>query len=192
MAPVTTRDTAALRILNLGCGRKFREDAVNLDITTRTSPDLVHDLNQRPWPFADDRFDAVIAADVIEHLDDVAGTMSELYRVCAPGARLYINVPHFSSDGAYTDPTHRHYFGAFTFDYFTEGHPLDFYTAARFANRSTQIIFRPTLVNKVVWRVAKRFPRAWEQGWAWIFPAWFIAVELEVVKNPPRAAPPVV
>ena len=183
---MTTRDTAPLRILNLGSGRKFREDAVNLDITTRTGPDVVHNLNERPWPFPDDRFDAVIASDVIEHLEDVAATMSELHRVCAAGARLYINVPHFSSDGAFTDPTHRHYFGAFTFDYFTEGHPQDFYTTARFVNRSTRIIFRPTLVNKAVWRLAERFPRAWEQRWAWIFPAWFLAVELEVVKPAPR------
>jgi hypothetical protein len=65
MTAVTTRDTAALRILNLGSGRKFRDDAVNLDITTRTNPDVVHNLNERPWPFPDDRFDMVIAADVI-------------------------------------------------------------------------------------------------------------------------------
>jgi SAM-dependent methyltransferase len=177
------RDTAGLRTLNMGSGRAFREDAVNLDVTTRTNPDVVHDLNAYPWPFPDDRFDAVIASDVIEHLDDIAATMSELHRVCAAGARIYINVPHFSSDGAFTDPTHRHYFGAFTFDYFTAGHPQEFYTAARFVNRSTQIIFRPSLVNKVVWRLARRLPRVWEQRWAWVFPAWFIAVELEVIKN---------
>jgi SAM-dependent methyltransferase len=183
MSAVTTRDTAALRTLNLGSGRNFQADAVNLDITSRTAPDVVHNLNARPWPFPDGRFDAVIASDVLEHLEDVAATMSELHRVCARGARLFINVPHFSSDGAYTDPTHRQYFGAFTFDYFTEGHPQAFYTEARFVNRSTQIIFRPTLVNKVIWRLARRYPHAYEERWAWIFPAWFLAVELEVVKD---------
>src|SRR5882724_4491884 len=38
-------------VLNLGCGRKHLPTAVNLDITATTSPDIVHDLNVRPWPF---------------------------------------------------------------------------------------------------------------------------------------------
>jgi hypothetical protein len=39
-------------------------------------------------------------------------------------------------------------------------------------------VFRPTLANKVVARLGNRFPRAWEQRWAWIFPAWFLAITL--------------
>jgi SAM-dependent methyltransferase len=178
------RDTTALRMLNLGSGLKPREDAVNLDLTPDTNPDVVHNLNKYPWPFDANRFDRVAASDVIEHLEDTAAVMVELHRICAPGAIIDINVPHFSSDGAYTDPTHRHYFGAFTFDYFSEGHPQSFYTRARFINRSTQIIFRPTLENKIVWRLANRFPRTYEQRWCWMFPAWFLAIKLEVVKPP--------
>ena len=173
---------ATRRTLNIGSGPRRIEGAVNLDITPDTGPDVVHDLDEYPWPFGDDEFDTVVASDVIEHLDDIAAAMGELHRICARGAIVHINVPHFSSDGAYTDPTHRHYFGAFTFDYFSESHPLRFYSRARFKNRSTQIIFRPTLFNKVVWRAANRFPRAYEQRWAWIFPAWFLAIQLEVVK----------
>ena len=168
--------------LNLGSGARRLDGAVNVDVTPVTGPDLVHDLNCYPWPFADNQFEKVVAHDVIEHLDDVAAAMGEIHRVCAPGAVVHISVPHFSSDGAYTDPTHRHYFGAFTFDYFSEAHPLNFYSRARFKNRSIRIVFRPTLVNKIVWRLANRFPRGYEQRWAWIFPAWFIAVQLEAVK----------
>jgi SAM-dependent methyltransferase len=175
-------ESALARTLNLGSGPKRIEGAVNLDVTPVTGPEVVHNLNQYPWPFDDNRFDKVIASDVIEHLDDIAAVMGELHRICAPGAIIHINVPHFSSDGAYTDPTHRHYFGAFTFDYFSDAHPLNFYSRARFRNRSTQIIFRPSLVNRIIWRVANRYPRGYEQRWAWIFPAWFLAIELEVVK----------
>ena len=178
------------RVLNLGSGRQPKANAINLDVTPATSPDVVHNLNQRPWPFDDNRFDTVYAFDVIEHLDDVAGAMGEIHRICAPGAMVHLTVPHFSSDGAYTDPTHRHYFGAFTFDYFSESHSLNFYSQSRFRNRSTQIIFRQTLVNKVVWRLANRFPRAYEQRWTWIFPAWFLAIQLEVVKDPPAVQVP--
>lgn len=178
-------DPSSRRTLNLGSGHGRREGAVNLDITLDTNPDVVHDLNQYPWPFEADRFDRVVAFDVLEHLDDIAKVMVELHRICATGAVIEITVPHFSSDGAYTDPTHRHYFGAFSFDYFTESHLNNFYTRARFINRSTQIIFRQTLENKLVWRLANRFPQTYERRWCWMFPAWFLAITLEVVKPSP-------
>ena len=41
------------------------------------------------------------------------------------------------------------------------------------------------LVNKLVARAANRFPRAYEQRWTWIFPAWFLAINLTVVKPRP-------
>ena len=178
-----TGDLSQRRILNLGCGRKKMPDAINLDLTDRTSPDVVHDLNDRPWPFHDGRFDEVHARDVIEHLDDLVATMEEVHRVSRPGGMFRFNVPHFSSDGAFTDPTHRQFFSSQTFDYFTEDHELNFYSTARFRPHSVQLIFRPGLLNKAVWRVANRFPRRYEGRWAWIFPAWFIWAELEVVKE---------
>jgi SAM-dependent methyltransferase len=171
-----------LRALNLGSGAKRLDGAVNLDVTSATGPDVVHNLNQYPWPFGDNRFDTLTAFDVVEHLDDIVAAMSEIHRICTPGAMVHLTVPHFSSDGAYTDPTHRHYFGAFTFHYFSEGHALNFYSRARFRTRSTQIVFRPSLVNKLIWRLANRYPRVYEQRWTWIFPAWFLAIQLEVVK----------
>src|SRR4051812_33063329 len=77
-------------VLNLGCGRKHLPGAVNLDVTLDTSPDVVHDLNRRPWPFPDDSFREVVALDVIEHLDDVIGSMEEIHRVCRDGAVVRI------------------------------------------------------------------------------------------------------
>ena len=170
-------------VLNLGCGRKRMSDAVNLDVTSATNPDIVHNLNHRPWPLPPNHFHIVHANDVIEHLDDTVATMEEIHRVCAPGAIVNIVVPHFSAAGAYTDPTHRHYFGAFTFNYFAETHELNFYSHCRFNPRSMNIIFHPTLLNKLVWRLANRHPDAYERRWAWIFPAWFIHAQLEVIKS---------
>lgn len=172
------------QVLNLGCGRKYRPDAVNVDITARTHPDVVHDLNVRPWPFPPDRFDLVVAQDVLEHLDDVVKTMEEVHRVCRPGAVVELVVPHFSSSNAFTDPTHRHFFSLFSFDYFTEGHDLAFYTEGRFQVVTLNLVFQPTILNKLVWRLANRFPRAYEQRWAWTFPAWFVYAKLQVVKPP--------
>jgi SAM-dependent methyltransferase len=176
-------DLTATAVLNLGCGRVRIAEAVNVDVTSDTNPDVVHDLNRRPWPFAANQFRVIHANDVIEHLEDTVGTMEEIYRICVPGAVVNIIVPHFSSAGAYTDPTHRRYFGAFTFDYFAESHPLSFYSRCRFKPRSLNIVFHPSLLNKLVWRLANRDPEAYERRWAWMFPAWFVYVQLEVVKS---------
>lgn len=170
------------RILNLGCGRKPLPGAVNLDCSPSVSPDVVHDLNARPWPFADSRFEQVHALDVIEHLDDVIATMEELHRICRHGAAIEITVPHFSSANAFMDPTHRHFFSHGTFRYFEDGHPLAFYSAARFHIERCNLIFTPGLANKVVRRMANRYPAGYEARWAWIFPAWFLSVRLSVIK----------
>jgi SAM-dependent methyltransferase len=170
------------RRLNLGCGRKPLAGAVNLDVSDRVGADVVHDLNRRPWPLPDNWFDEVHMYDVIEHLTDVVGTLEEIHRICRRGAVLHVTVPHFSSANAFTDMTHRHWFGWRSFDPFDASHELSFYSEARFARRTARISFYPSLLNKVVWRLAGRWPERYERRWAWMFPAWFLYFELEVVK----------
>jgi hypothetical protein len=41
------------RTLNLGCGLKHLPKAVNLDQYPGVNPDVVHNLNETPWPFVD-------------------------------------------------------------------------------------------------------------------------------------------
>lgn len=179
--PINTLGHSAT--LNLGCGRKHIEGAINLDISGTVAPDVVHDLNQKPWPLPPDTFERVYAYDVIEHLDDVIATMNEIHRVCRAGARVEITVPHFSSANAFTDPTHRHAFGLSSFRYVTGEDEFSFYTDRTFRRRAGKLVFQPSLINKVVWRLASRFPEAYEMRWAWIFPAWFLYFDLEVIKT---------
>jgi hypothetical protein len=169
-------------VLNLGCGRRPIAGALNLDQSPDVGADLVHDLNRLPWPLPSDQFREVHAYDVIEHLDDVVKAMGEIHRVCRSGATVHITVPHFSSSNAFTDVTHRHCFSSFSFDCFDQEHELSYVTQARFRRRAVRIVFFPRLVNTVVHRLANRFPLAYERHWAWIFPAWFLSVELEAVK----------
>lgn len=156
--------------------------ALNLDVTAATQPDVIHDLAIRPWPFVDGRFVEVFAFDVIEHLDDFLGAMEEIHRICQAGARVHIAVPHFSSRNAYTDPTHRRFFGIASMDYMSGEHECAFYTEARFRVLTKRIFFEPSLVNSLVLRLANRYPIRYEARYAWLFPAWFLSFELEVVK----------
>jgi SAM-dependent methyltransferase len=169
--------------LNLGCGLKHLPDAVNLDITPETQPDVVHDLNRLPWPFANEQFREIQAFDCLEHLDDFIAVMEEIHRVCRDGAVVRLTVPHFSCANAFTDPTHRRHFGYFSMDYVTGENDIQFYTRARFKKLAGRIIFYPSLLNKLVWRLANSYPEAYERRWAWMFPAWYLYFELEVLKG---------
>jgi predicted SAM-dependent methyltransferase len=168
--------------LNIGCGKTKLENAVNLDISADVGADVVHDLNCRPWPFDAGSFDEVHAYDVLEHVEDVVQTLEEIYRICRPGAVLHVTVPHFSSANAFTDVTHRHWFGWRSFDPFDDSHLHSHYSRARFRRRKTRIHFDRTIVNRLVLRLANRWPEEYERGWAWMFPAWFLYVELEALK----------
>jgi SAM-dependent methyltransferase len=170
-------------VLNLGSGKDASlSDAVTIDINPNTLPRIVHDLNKVPWPFEDDVFDAIYCKDVIEHLEDAVKTMEEIYRIARAGAKVYITTPHFSCANSYTDPTHRHHLGFFSFDYFTGENQWDFYTKARFKKIQADLVFFPKLKNKLIWRIAKRYPAFYEEHLTWIFPAWFMSFELEIIK----------
>lgn len=108
-----------VRRLNLGCGRSVRSGWINLDVAPLPGVDVVHDLDDLPLPFADASFDRVDCIDVLEHVRDVVAVMRELHRITAPGGRVRIEGPHFTSYTWPTDPTHRRAFAINTFEYFT-------------------------------------------------------------------------
>ena len=69
---------------------------------SRAASATVHSVTA--LPFADAEFDLVCAFDIVEHVDDEAGTFRELDRVCAPGGALMLSVPlHPSQWTAFDD-----------------------------------------------------------------------------------------
>jgi hypothetical protein len=96
--------------LNMGCGQNPLAGYVNGDKFVECKPDLVHDLEDFPWPWGPDSVDEVVLNHVLEHLGAdpyvFLQLMQELYRVCAPDAIVHINVPHPRHDNFIGDPTH--------------------------------------------------------------------------------------
>lgn len=96
--------------LNLGCGPRPLEGYLNIDTVADFAPDRVMDLELTPWDLPDDGAEEVLLNHVLEHLGASTTTflavMQELYRVCADGARLFINVPHPLHEHFRTDPSH--------------------------------------------------------------------------------------
>jgi hypothetical protein len=96
--------------LNLGCGHRKLDGWLNVDHSDACGPDLVCDLEARPWPWPDDSVEAVEMRHILEHLGGDTGTflgiIAELWRVCADGATVTVVVPHPRHDAFLVDPTH--------------------------------------------------------------------------------------
>jgi SAM-dependent methyltransferase len=104
--------------LNLGCGKDTMPGYTNLDWFGLPGVDVVHDLNETPWPFGDSGFTEVRAINVLEHLPDTLQTMNEIWRISKPNAVAIIRVPYWNGYDAVTDPTHVKFFSERTLRFF--------------------------------------------------------------------------
>ena len=113
-----------MKILELGCGINKTEGAFGIDINPRSSADLIHDLNDLPYPLDANSYDLIICRSILEHLDNVIEVMEELHRLGKSGSLVKVTVPFFRSWAACTDPTHKRFFSSRSFDYFDKSKPL--------------------------------------------------------------------
>jgi SAM-dependent methyltransferase len=182
------------KVLDVGCGLNKQPGAIGLDISPKTDADVIHDLGDIPYPFADSEFDEVIANHVIEHVPDVMKFMCELYRITRSGGRIRLLAPHYTNPDWPTDPTHRNHLNCYSFNCFMDdpGKRLfPFYTDIRLKPKRVYV----TLAN--LWRAmglqtvvnldqrwpAMRFTRKmWEHYLSFIVRGKEIQFEFEVCK----------
>ena len=182
-----------MKILDVGCGANKYEGAIGLDNNPRTAADVIHDLGVVPYPFPDNEFDFVVSHHVIEHVPDVMGFISELYRITKPGGKIRILAPHYTNGDWATDPTHRNHLNSFSFNTFMpEKQVFDFYTDVvlkpvsvyvSLANlwRSLGLEFIVNLDQKSPkFRWTRKF---WEYYLSYIFRGKELKFEFEVVKK---------
>jgi SAM-dependent methyltransferase len=93
-------------------GRTRWTELVTLDFVEDHDPDVVHDLEQLPYPFADDTFQEIHAYEVLEHLGrqgdfrSLLRQFEELWRILKPGGVLAATSPSWRSMWAWGDPGH--------------------------------------------------------------------------------------
>jgi hypothetical protein len=164
--------------LNLGSGGRPREGYVNVD-SNPDAPgvDVVHDLNDYPWPFQSDSVNELVMEHCLEHLVDRNRAMKEVHRILKVHGVARIAVPHFTWQLAYTDPTHRHFFAHGTFAYYARdcGY-FDF----QFSSCKSQIVFgkRLSIWNLALEPLFNLFPNVYEQSPLRMFPALEVRAEL--------------
>jgi len=181
------------KILDVGCGANKTEGAVGLDNNPRTAADVIHDLGDLPYPFADNEFDLVVSNHVIEHVPDVMAFIGELHRVTRPRGRIKLITPHYTNPDWANDPTHRNHINSYTFNTFVPGREVfDFYTEIQLKPVDCYVsllgLWRALgvefLVNLDRKSYKLRFLRKfWEQYLSYIIRGKELWFEFEVIKN---------
>lgn len=111
--------------LELGCGAfKRNRQAVGIDILDYPGVDIVGDVYEILASFPDKSIDAVYGYHFIEHVPDVPRLLEELARLVKPEGCVEFVAPHFSNPYFYSDPTHRSFFGLYTFCYYANKSPF--------------------------------------------------------------------
>lgn len=163
---------ARLFKLNLGCGRVFRADHINVDYEKGPGVDLILDLNSIPYPFRDESVSEIYASHLLEHLDNPFGILKEWHRFLRRGGKLELIVPHRRARGAYV-VTHRSYFDEYSLS------PIVSHSEASLEHRSLFNVVKFERHYTVLWsskltyHVHKRFPwarrfplgRIWQLRW---------------------------
>lgn len=108
--------------LLIGCGSK-RDRRINLrrsewrnlvtlDNVASHKPDVLHDLNELPLPFADNSVSEAHGYEILEHVGQQGDArtfflqFSEFWRILEPGGLLCASVPWWESIWALGDPSH--------------------------------------------------------------------------------------
>jgi ubiquinone/menaquinone biosynthesis C-methylase UbiE len=175
------------------------KDAVGVDLRRFPGVDVVADLDAA-LPFRDASLEALHSRHFLEHVDDLAAVLAEHFRVLAPGGEAMHVVPHFSNPYFYSDYTHRHFFGLYTFCYFAKRRgPFrrevpTFYNALDFEILGVELRFsspveRRRWIKRLLQRLVNR--SAWtqelfEERFCWIFPADEIAFRLRKPRESAR------
>jgi SAM-dependent methyltransferase len=96
--------------LDIGCGKQKQPGFVGIDYRNYDGVDIVHNLEETPWPLPSDSVMTAIASHVLEHINPHGGVflnvMDEIWRIVRPDGQFAFVVPYAGSPGYWQDPTH--------------------------------------------------------------------------------------
>jgi SAM-dependent methyltransferase len=179
-------------ILDLGCGaRKRHDDWIGIDARNLDGVDIVGDAQSVLKSLPPSSVDEVHSYHFFEHVQDLEGLMIELARVCKPGGLLEVVVPHFSNPHFYSDYTHRHFFGLYSFSYLSRDRVFrrrvpNYLGDTSFELRSAQLVFTSPFIGRFALKRAlglvfnlNRWTREfYEENLCYLFPCYEIRFRL--------------
>jgi len=95
--------------LDMGCGKSKKEGFIGVDQYAMEGVDVVMVIGSDTWQWEDNSVDEINASHFLEHLtqEERVHFMNEAYRVMKPGAKMSVVTPHWASNRAYGDITHK-------------------------------------------------------------------------------------
>lgn len=114
--------------LDLGCGGHKQEGFLGMDMRKTPCVDIVHNIQEFPFPLPDECCSVILASHIIEHINPANQTVlklfNELWRIMEVGGQLWISLPYGMSHGYIQDPTHCNPCNESTWQYFDPDFPL--------------------------------------------------------------------
>jgi len=112
--------------LDVGCGGNKQPGFMGMDIRPVPGVDIVHDIENVPYPLPAECCSIILASHLVEHIcpKKFIDVMNEWWRLMKVGGQLWISMPYGKSFGFYQDPTHCNQRNEATWTYFSPFHPL--------------------------------------------------------------------
>ena len=106
--------------LDLGCGSKKKRGWIGMDVRDVPGVDIVHDVEDIPWPLETNSCSLIMMSHLWEHLKPwkVFTVMAEMWRILRADGQLQITTPHGTSHGYLQDPSHMNPAVEQTWEYF--------------------------------------------------------------------------
>ena len=113
-------------LLDIGCGENKQPNFTGMDKRDLPGVDIVHDLEEFPYPIKDSDCLTITGSHIIEHIKPwlMIDFMNELWRIMKVDGQLALSAPYGWSYGYIQDPTHCNPCNEATFDYFDSTKPL--------------------------------------------------------------------
>ena len=96
--------------LNLGCGSDYLFEWINVDYYDTSKCDVVHNLEEFPWPWEDNSISEIRIIHTLEHLGAdwkiYIKILQEMYRICEDDATIEVYVPSPWHWNYISDPSH--------------------------------------------------------------------------------------
>ena len=184
-------------ILELGCGRSKTSSRIGIDRIDLPSVDIVADLEHGLTFLPDNSVDSIYVSHLLEHIDNLDLLLRELHRVCKPNGKIVVRVPHFSNPHYYSDPTHRRFFGLYSFEYFAREQTHfkrkihGFYSNFYFITKELELVFySPWLLRKIprkigqfVFNLGAWWQEFYEENMCYLLPCSEIYIVLQPDKS---------
>ena len=94
--------------LDVGCGQIKQKGFIGMDIEDGPNVDIVHDIQEFPWPVPDDVCKHVLMSHVFEHIEPKYRfrVMDEIWRICRWDGQLWLSCPYAGSFLESAHPAH--------------------------------------------------------------------------------------